>query len=61
MGLGFLPINGTIKGYVHTFIKSLYVEQVRMEGALVGFFEMNGNEAMMKKIYGQRANFYIVE
>ncbi len=61
VGLGFLPINGSIKNMVHTFIKSLYVEQVRMEGALVGYFDMNGNEAMMKKIYGQRSNFYIVE
>ncbi len=61
VGLGFLPINGTIKNMVHSFIKSLYVEQVRMEGALVGYFEMNGNEAMMRKIYGQRSNFYIVE
>ncbi len=61
VGLGFLPIPGWIKGNVQTFIKSLYVEQVRMEGALVGYFEMNGNDVMLKKIYGQRANFYIVE
>lgn len=61
VGLGFLTIPGWIKQNVQGFIKSLYVEQVRMEGALVGYFEMNGNEAMMKKIYGQRANFYIVE
>ncbi len=61
VGLGFLPIPGWIKGNVQSFIKSLYVEQVRMEGALVGYFDMNGNGDMMKKVYGQRANFYIVE
>ncbi|MES2525735.1 MAG: hypothetical protein V4598_01555 [Bdellovibrionota bacterium] len=61
VGLGFLPIPGWIKGNVQTFIKSLYVEQVRMEGALVGYFEMNNNGPMMNSIYGQRANFYIVE
>jgi hypothetical protein len=61
VGLGFLPIPGWIKSNVQTFIQSLYVQQVRMEGALVGYFEMNGNGSMMKNIYGQRANFYIVE
>jgi hypothetical protein len=61
VGLGFLPIPGWIKSNVQTFIQSMYVQQVRMEGALVGYFEMTGNGLMMKKIYGQRANFYIVE
>lgn len=61
VGLGFITLPGWIKDNVHSFMQSLYVEQVRMEGALVGHFEMNGNDAMMKKIYGQRANFYIVE
>ena len=61
VGLGFIQLPGWVKSNVQTFIKSLYVEQVRMEGALVGFFEMNGNQAMQKNIYGQRANFYIVE
>lgn len=61
VGLGFLPIPGWIKDNVHSFIKSLYVQQVRMEGALVGHFEMSGNEAMRNKIMGQRANFYIVD
>lgn len=61
IGLGFITMPGWIKDNVQSFLQSLYVEQVRMEGALVGYFEMNGNDAMMKKIYGQRANFYIVE
>ncbi len=61
VGLGFLPVPGWIKDNAQTFIKSLYVEQVRMEGALVGYFEMGGKEPMAKRIYGQRANFYIVE
>ena len=61
VGLGFLPIPEWIKGNVQNFIKSLYVEQVRMEGALAGYFEMNGNDGMLSKVYGQRTNFYIVE
>jgi hypothetical protein len=61
VGLGFLPIPEWIKGNVQTFISSMYVEQVRMEGALAGYFEMNGNQEMLKNVYGQRANFYIVE
>lgn len=61
VGLGFITLPSWIKDNVQSFMQSMYVEQVRMEGALVGYFEMNGNDAMMKKIYGQRANFYIVE
>lgn len=61
VGLGFLPIPEWIKGNVQNFIKSLYVEQVRMEGALAGYFEMNSNSDMLSKVYGQRTNFYIVE
>jgi hypothetical protein len=61
VGLGFLPIPSWIQSNVQTFIKSLYVEQVRMEGALAAYFEMNGNTDMLNKIYGQRANFYIVQ
>lgn len=61
LALGFLKIPDFIKSNVDSFIKSFYVEQVRMEGALVPYFEMNGDPAMAKKIYAQRNNFYIVE
>lgn len=59
--LGFINIPDWLKGNVDNFIKSMYVQQVRMEGALVGYFETTGDTAMMKSIYAQRANFYIVE
>lgn len=60
VALGFIQIPGWIKGSVDSFLKSMYVSQVRMEGALVGYFESTGNTAMINKIYDQRANFYIV-
>jgi hypothetical protein len=60
IAMGFIQIPGWIKGSVNSFIKSMYVSQVRMEGALVGYFESTGNSAMINKIYDQRANFYIV-
>jgi hypothetical protein len=61
IGVGFLQIPGWIKSGVHNFIKSFYVEQVRMEGALVGHFESTGDAGMIDRIYDQRANFYIVK
>lgn len=61
VALGFVKIPDWIKGNVENFIKSAYVEQVRLEGALVGHFESQGNVPMIKNVYAQRANFYIVE
>jgi hypothetical protein len=61
VALGFLNIPDFIKSNVQTFIKSMYVEQVRLEGALVGYFERTGDTRMLRSIFAQRANFYIVE
>lgn len=61
VALGFIQMPGWIKGNIDNFIKSFYVEQVRMEGALIGYFESTGNQAMINRIYAQRANFYIVQ
>lgn len=62
VALGFIPkIPDQLKSAVDNFIKSFYVQQVRTEGALVGHFETQGNVDMVKSIYAQRANFYIVE
>lgn len=61
VALGFINIPDWIKSNVHNFISSMYVQQVRLEGGLVGYFESTGDTAMMKNIYAQRANFYIVE
>jgi hypothetical protein len=60
VALGFINIPGWLKSNVDSFIKSVYVEQVRMEGALVGYFESTGDTKMIDKIYSQRANFYIL-
>ena len=61
VALGFLKLPGGVKSAVDNFIKSLYVQQVRTEGALIGYFESTGDTAMMKSIYSQRSNLYIVE
>ncbi len=60
VAIGFINIPGWIKGSIETFIKSFYVEQVRTEGALVGYFESTGDTAMIDRVYAQRANFYIL-
>lgn len=60
IAIGFLKLPSWIKGSVETFMKSIYVEQVRTEGALIGYFESTGDTKMIDRIYAQRANFYIV-
>ncbi len=61
VALGFIQMPGWLKGQVEGFINSMYVNQVRMEGALVAHFESTGNQEMIKHVYRQRANFYILE
>ena len=61
LGLGFLPIPGWIKAQVENFIQSYYVEQKRLEGALVAYFDINGNKEMAKNIHRQLVNPYIME
>lgn len=61
VALGFIQMPGWLKGNIDNFLKSFYVQQVRTEGALVGYFESTGDTAMINKIYAQRANFYIVQ
>lgn len=60
IAIGFIKLPGWLKGSVETFIKSFYVDQVRLEGALVGYFESTGDTVMIDKVYSQRANYYIV-
>lgn len=59
--LGFLKLPNIIKSNADKFIKSIYVQQVRTEGALIGHFESTGETALMKSIFNQRSNLYIVE
>jgi hypothetical protein len=61
VALGFIKLPGWLKGNVENFMKSFYVQQVRTEGALIGYFESTGNTQMTRSIYAQRANFYILE
>jgi hypothetical protein len=60
VGLGFLPISGWIKSMVTGFVESFYVEQKLTEGALVAYFESNGNQAMFQAIMKQNINPYLV-
>ena len=59
VGLGFLPIPGWLKGQVDSFIDSYYVEQKLLEGALVAYFDINGNTLMSKNLKAQLINPYI--
>jgi hypothetical protein len=61
VALGFLKLPAFIKVNADRFIKSIYVKQVRTEGALVGYFESTGDTAMMKSVFAQRSNLYIIE
>lgn len=60
LALGFLPIPGWIKSQVEGFVESFYVQQRLTEGALVGYFESNGNATMARTIKNQMANPYII-
>ncbi len=59
--LGFLKIPDQLKSSAQMFMQSLYVQQVRAEGALIGYFESTDDIAMINSIYSQRTNLYIVE
>jgi len=60
VGLGFLPIPSWLKGQAEGFIESYYVEQKRLEGALVGYFESNSNMVMATAVKEQMINPYIL-
>ncbi len=60
VGLGFLTLPGWLKGQVESFIESYYVEQKRLEGALIAYFDINGNQVMAKNIKKQLINPYIL-
>lgn len=60
VGLGFLPIPNWLKSQVEGFIESYYVEQKRLEGALVAHFEMNSDIEMARAIKANMINPYIL-
>lgn len=59
LGLGFVPAPNWLKAQVNGFISSLYESQIKTEGALVGYFEFQGDTQMAQKIYGQVQNPYL--
>lgn len=60
VALGFLPIPGWIKSQVEGFVESFYVNHRVTEGALVAYFESNGNMTMARNIKNQMGNPYIL-
>lgn len=58
--LGFISLPNWIKNNVDSFISSTYVNQSRAEGALVAYFELQGDANMAREIYRQKANPYII-
>jgi hypothetical protein len=59
--LGYISMPWYVKNSLWAFIDSCYVEQVRMEGALVAWFESKGETDISRTIFAQRTNPYILE
>lgn len=59
VGLGFITLPDWLKSQVESFLESFYVEQARSEGALMAYFESNGNQKMFLNIYRQSLNPYL--
>jgi hypothetical protein len=60
VALGFLPINGEIKGFADNFLASMHEKQRITEGALLAYFAVNDNEKMFSEIKKQNINPYII-
>ncbi len=50
LGLGFIPVSNFIKKEARGFLQSLYREQRIMEGSLMAYFQVQGNEGMVKSL-----------
>jgi hypothetical protein len=61
VALGFIPgVPSIIKSAADTFLNSMMKEQKLLEGALVAYFEMNGNQPMVEAVYKQNINPYLL-
>jgi hypothetical protein len=61
VALGFIPgIPNFLKNLTDTFLNSLHKEQRLMEGALVAYFDLQGNSLMIENLYKQNLNPYIL-
>lgn len=61
LGIGFVPVPSWLKSQVVNFIGSMYTEQSKTEGALVGYFESHGNFEMVNYLFNQSQNPYLVK
>jgi hypothetical protein len=60
LALGFLPLPEFIKTQADSFLDSMTVNQRRTEGALISFFELTDNAQMVRSIYQQTSNPYLL-
>ncbi|MFZ4714378.1 MAG: hypothetical protein ACOYL6_11720 [Bacteriovoracaceae bacterium] len=58
IGISFIPVSDGIKNFVNQFIDSTKENQALTEGALIGYFESNGNTEMYTNIKSQILNPY---
>jgi hypothetical protein len=56
LGLSFVPMSAVIKDTLESFIKSFYQQQKITEGALLGYFESNGDSKGKSQIVAQYLN-----
>lgn len=58
IALSFVPYAPGLKNLISQFIDSTYEAQKQTEGALLGYFESNGNLEMISVVQGQNLNPY---
>lgn len=58
LGLSFVTLPAIVKDIVHDYIKSYYETQQITEGALMGYFEMNGMSKEAREVKSQFINAY---
>mgnify|MGYP000005776169 CR=1 FL=1 len=56
LGLSFVPLPSFIKGLAEDFLQSFYKQQVLIEGALYGHFEINGDQDALRMMKIQILN-----
>jgi hypothetical protein len=61
LALGFLKLPAFIKTQADSFLDSMVVNQRRSEGALISYFELQNNEEMVKALFKQTSNPYILQ
>lgn len=61
LGIGFVPVPSWLKSQIVNFIGSMYTEQSKTEGALVGYFESHGHLEIVNYLFNQSQNPYLIK